>query len=252
MSENTFGQAIIQKIKQQALKPKPRWQFLLKDYFVWAVGITAVLIGGFAVAVILHMLVNSGWSIYQNMSGDLTKFVLATLPYFWLIFLGLFILVANYNIKHTKKGYRLSIVKLTLIIIVVSLIFGSFFYSIGLGQYLDYSLTDRMPFYRSLLRHRTDLWLKPEQGFLAGIITEIDSKYNFQLLDIDRMLWEVKADKNALMKQFNLEPGLHIKMIGEVTSPHEFEALRIMPDMSNPPQFFKKGLLRPPLPKPIH
>src|SRR3989339_797248 len=98
MSENNIPNQVLEKIKN--IKPTPRWQFLLRDYSV-------------------------------------LKFLLITLPYFWLVFLLLFLLAAYYNFKNTKQGYKFPFYKISLISILSSMLIGVFLYNLGIAQAIE-------------------------------------------------------------------------------------------------------------------
>src|SRR3989344_8809285 len=103
-----LGHKIIETIKDEGLRPKPRWQFLLKNYVLWGLTLLAILIGSLSFAVIIYMFVNSDWEVYALVADNITAYVFLILPYFWILFLALFALVAYYNLRHTKNGYRFS------------------------------------------------------------------------------------------------------------------------------------------------
>jgi heme/copper-type cytochrome/quinol oxidase subunit 2 len=106
MKTEELSQKVLETIKDKHLKPKPKWEFMLKNYIIWILSITSLVVGSFAFAVIIYMVRNSNWDLYQNLSGNLLGLILASLPYFWFIFLIIFILISYYNFRHTKSGYR--------------------------------------------------------------------------------------------------------------------------------------------------
>ena len=243
MPENNLGQKFLKAIKNKAIKPRPRWQFLLKDYLIWIIGAASLIIGSFAFAVILHMLVNNDWDVYQNINDSLAGFILVTLPYLWLVFLGLFIFVAHYNIKHTKKGYRFSLSRLIIGSILISVLLGTLFYSIGLGQALDDTLTDRVPFYRNFLNQRRRIWIQADQGLLAGIIIEVGSDNNFKIIDFNKKEWNVVGDELILKPGMELLPGMGIRMVGQKIDDNNFKAFRVMPALLHQPFMLKDRMM---------
>ena len=84
MSENNIPNQVLEKIKN--IRPTPRWQFLLRDYSVWILGAVSLALGSLSFSVVLFMLANNDWDIYSEISNSFFKFLLITLPYFWLVF----------------------------------------------------------------------------------------------------------------------------------------------------------------------
>ena len=225
-----LSQEVLKKIEEKHIKPKPRWTFLLKDYAVWILGALALFSGGLAFAVVIYMVKNNDWEVYKNINGSLPQFVVLTMPYFWLIFLAVFILVAHYNFKHTKTGYRYRLPAVIGVSIVLSIGLGGFLYGAGVGRAIDDVLSENAPgFYRVFVNRRLDMWARPERGLLLGLITTVNNPQEFELLDFERRTWAVSAFDAAMPPFIKIESGGRIKMIGEKTGENAFHAVMIMP-----------------------
>ena len=59
MEKENISKQVLEKIKDKKIKPKSKWEFLLKDYVWWFLGILALNIGGLAFSVIIYFLVNN-------------------------------------------------------------------------------------------------------------------------------------------------------------------------------------------------
>jgi len=221
-------------IKQQDITPTPRWQFLLKDYLVWTgAGITLAL-GSLAVPVIIHMLVANDWDVYVYLNGSLGQFILLTLPYFWMIFLLLFIALAYYNIRHTKGGYRYGMLYISIGSIAVSFVLGAALYGAGLGQVIDETLAQNVPFYEEWARPRHWLWLQNKHGLLAGTIVEIRDDTHFNLMDFRNKNWEVSYRMPVMHQPLPfMQNGIRIRAIGRRVDDTHFDARLLAP--FNPP-----------------
>ena len=103
---NDASKNILDKIKENKITPKPKWQFRLEQVGIWALAVLSLIIGAKAFAVIIFRLVNNDWEIREHLGRSLLNHALLTLPYLWIIVMVLFILLAYYNARHTKKGYR--------------------------------------------------------------------------------------------------------------------------------------------------
>lgn len=224
MSEKNISQEVLDKIKGS--KPKPKWKFLLKEYLVWFLGIISLILGALAFSTILYMFLHNDWDIYESVSGSLLGFIFYNLPYFWLIFLAIFIYVAHYYIRHTKSGYKFQFYKIIISSVAISIIFGSFFYNFGVGQAIDNLVAAKVPFYGKFINPRQQIWLKTDKGLLAGIIVQGDG-YSYTVRDINGNEWRVFIED----KDIPFEPSLGqpIRCLGEKIDDNTFEAHEILP-----------------------
>lgn len=224
--------SIVSKIKKEKIAPAPKWMFLAKNYSIWMLFILAVIIGGLAFAVILFLLTDNDWDIYKQLDKSFGEYLLLSLPYFWIIFLGLFSVAAFYNYKHTKKGYRQSPYLIVVASILASVVIGTVFFYAGLGSKIENIFADNFPYYENFTQHRMDVWNNPERGLLAGTITEADDKDNFILKDFEGKDWEIQSGSASWAGRVIFQEGEQIKIIGEKKNDNIFSAQQIRPWMS--------------------
>lgn len=226
MEEKNISQEILEKIKD--VKPKPRWQFLLKDYLVWFSASVSLVVSSFAFAVVIYMLIDNDWDIYTRISNSLLEFVFLTLPYFWLIFLGLFIVIAYYNFRHTKKGYKLPLSHVFLFSLLINILLGTFLYNVGVGQALDNLVAKNVPFYKHFINKRQAIWSKAEQGLLGGIVTSIDDQY-LVIEDIEGNIWTIKHFNTTTPNFLKLQVGQPVRIVGQKIDSENFEMHILLP-----------------------
>jgi len=229
MKKNNLSQNVLEKIKFRKIKPTPKWQFLLKDYVIWGAGIISVLVGAFAFAVILYMLVNNHWDIYQYATNSLTSYIFSTLPYYWLLFLSIFLVIAYLNIRHTSKGYKYNLNLIIVASIGVSVILGTIFYGIGLGQTIDNEFSKRMPIYKKFMQRDLGMWHKPGRGIIAGEVIEVIDKNNFILKSKKDINWQVNSGSVSYILIEEIIKGEELIIIGEKVSENKFKAIMIKP-----------------------
>ncbi|PWB38330.1 MAG: hypothetical protein C3F02_04975 [Parcubacteria group bacterium] len=247
-------QKVIENIKEQHLKPRPRWQFLAKDYVFWGLGFLAILIGGLTFAVIIYMFLNSDWEVYSLFSDTIAVHIFTVLPYFWILFLVLFVIVAYYNLRHTNKGYVFSLPKLIGAAVGLSMLLGVFWYNLGLGYTIDNILTDNVPFYgQHFSKHtqRAHLWQRPEEGFLVGVVSERQGD-TVWLNDFTGNVWRVTLADLEGPWLMEITSGSPVRLVGEVVGEDTFKALRLLPWImhGDRDQFFNRPL--PPRPERIY
>lgn len=220
---------ILHKIKEEHISPKPRWHFLLKNYVVWLAGGVALLIGAAAVSVMIYLFRFNDWEIYEETHKSLAEFFLLTLPYFWIIFLGLFVFIVYYNLKHTKNGYRYPLYIVILAPVALSICFGAVFFSFGWGEKIDSILGRQAPFYDIIINRHVDFWSQPNEGRLAGLIISEPIDSNFILLDRNQKEWViVLEEKNFLSPAEVVVIGQPVHLLGKVVGDNEFRTVRIM------------------------
>ncbi len=58
-----LAERVLGRITQEHLAPRPRWEFLLKNYAFWGLGVLAVLFGALAFSATLFEVRNVDWRL---------------------------------------------------------------------------------------------------------------------------------------------------------------------------------------------
>jgi len=227
IEDKKFIQEILGKIKKENIAPKPKWFFLLKNYAVWSLGFLSLIIGGAAFSVVIYLVRYNDWDVYEQLDENFVSFILLTMPYFWILFLALFIYIVLYDIKHTKKGYRYSLPVILTGNIAVSMVLGVLFYKIGVSQALDDILGEKAPLYSQIINRQMDYWSQPEDGRLSGLVVDIVSGEKFILVDLSQKEWNVNKGADGVIVGIKL--GAPIRVLGKKISEDIFEADVILP-----------------------
>ena len=222
VSQKVFGE-----IKGKNIKPKPKWEFLMKDYFLWFLGIASLIIGAFAFSVTLYMFENNDWDVYEHINNSFFEFALATLPYFWIVCIAAFILAARYNFWHTKKGYKRHLYLIIIGGVALSIMLGACLHSIGAGQLIDNALSKNAPFYNSLINKREMTWARPEKGLLAGVVISGDNYQHFWIRDFAGKDWNIDGEGAAVMPRAEIEKDSKVRIVGEKLNGNNFKAHKI-------------------------
>jgi hypothetical protein len=241
--KDIFTDKLLGAIKKDNLSPRPRWQFLLKNYIIYITGALALLIGAVAVSVIIYLVKFNDWGFYYHTKKTFLEFFFLTAPYFWILFLGLFIFIVYYNFKHTPKGYRYPSWALVLASIVLSIFLGIAFFALGLGEKIDDTLGRRAPFYSHIFNRQIDFWSQPDQGRLSGIIIGQGEEKTFILIDRELKEWSVSLSATSSLNGFDNNVFIKhpVRLIGRQTEDGSFMAERIF-RASRPGQGFFKEL----------
>jgi len=96
------------------------------------------------------MILRPGWAVPIVKTG-LFRRILVNIPYFWIFILSIFLFLAYYNFKHTKKGYRFSEYLIISFIILVSILFGVIAHGVGMGARIEGATFRKFPPYRKIM-----------------------------------------------------------------------------------------------------
>lgn len=235
--QSDLGQTIIDKIKSESLSPKPRWHFLLREWLVWTFGAFALIVGAASVAVMRYLAENSTWEMSSACGQTFAGWLLLSLPYFWLLLLGLFLWLLYFNLKHTKNGYRYPMIYVALAALFASILLGLAFYTLGVGRLIDGVLGRKAPFYAHVFNPHVDFWSAPEEGRLAGLVVAHTADDNSLIL-IDRERGEWIVTYNSHDDSF-IVIGQPLRALGSIAGEHRFEAIKLM-RMTPGREFFQR------------
>ncbi|NTU98981.1 cytochrome c maturation protein CcmE, partial [Candidatus Falkowbacteria bacterium] len=242
--DNNFDSGLLNKIKEDKLKPKPLWHFLLKNYVVWLLGIFSLLFGSISVSLFLYLSRPSDFGLYNRAGGEFWQGIMLAIPFFWLICSAVFIFGVIYNIKHTKRGYQYSPLVLLSAIIVLSVLLGTAINFVGAGKAIDGQLGRHAPFYNDFMNPRINFWSNPSEGRLAGLVVERQSTSTFRIVDKENKEWTVVLDSSLpgdLGESIPVNAPSHF--LGKVVGGDVFEAKEVLPPMPGDDFFhrFKGG-----------
>lgn len=224
---------VLEKIKEEKIEPKPRWQFLLKDCFVWIAFAISVVIGAIAFCVILDAFTDNDWDVYKYAIENPLERIMISLPFIWIVVLILFLGLAYYNYKNTKSGYRHEAYVIFGLSIATGIIFGAVFhFGFGMGEKAEDFLAENLPFYNKINSHcsNREVWLQPEKGLLAGEILSVSAPDNFDLEDFSGMSWKIEKNEDVIIRGNSaLYEKEEVKIIGEKEKDYIFHAIEIRP-----------------------
>ena len=225
MENKNISQIALERIKVEGIKPISSKVFSIKRVLFWVVVIISLIIGAFTFSLILSALFNNDWDLYNRFGFN---FILKTLPYFWFISLILFIILGEYYYRKTLLGYRHTIIVIVLVYMISTVFFGSIFYLIKVGDFIEQSLTDKAPCCSGFILNRYVIWSQPEEGLLSGRIIRIGEN-EIGVLDMNNYVWIVYTKGAFTRGQVEIEIGERIKIIGDKISDKIFNAEEIRP-----------------------
>jgi len=212
--EDDIIKKTIAQIEEQKISPQPKWHFLLKDYTFWVFLGASIILGAVSVSIILFLLTSYDWDIYQYLHTSLLGYVLMSVPYLWVAILVIFTLVAYYNFKHTKTGYRHSAHAMVLISIFLSFIIGTTFFFVGFCSDIHGTFSRHIPFYNNLIFDKNDVWDNASNGLLGGVIVDIRADGSFLLKDFKGNIWQIAYGRSDDLGRWPIALGMNVKLLG--------------------------------------
>lgn len=227
MSEK--AKEIFENIKEKKIKPASKWKFILRDYFLWSFFGVATLVGAVAMSVIIFIIKDNDWDIYEYLDKSFLSYILILMPYFWIIILFVLAYLAYFNYKQTRKGYKINPYWVILGSILVSVVLGILLFNLKIGSQIDKNLSGKIPFYRSNEIYKENFWSNPERGLLSGEIVDIKEDDHFAIRDLNYQDWEVTGKDILWKDRVNKVSGERVKIIGAYLGENKFEAKEVRP-----------------------
>ncbi|TLU88549.1 MAG: hypothetical protein FDX30_00525 [Chlorobium sp.] len=233
MPEDRSG-SILQEIEKRNVEPIPRWHFYIRHFAFWTLATISVLTGSLAMATAIYVFLDNDFTedqrvIHQYLTEQpVIADIIKSIPYIWIAALALFILVAYYGFRHTKRGYRYPTVKVIAGSLLVSL-----FISLGLnitdvGGIIHHYLIENVHAYNKLIYSNEHRWSQSEKGRLGGRIISYDKQNGLVILrNFRKCTWRVDIRKAEIQAGTIVEPGKYVKITGLKTGNRQFEAHEI-------------------------
>lgn len=223
MNSEKFAHNILEKIKEKKVQPKSKWHFLLKDSVVWLLGGIALFVGAVAVAVMIYIMRTHDFELYSYVHEGSFKMYLVAIPYVWLILFIAFIVLADYQIRQTKQGYKYSLHTLIISGLLLSSLLGVLLYHIGFAEYLDEQLSEYSQAYREYVNPNFFMF-EDDEHILFGKVMKVDEG-QFTLREPDGKEWFVELSYNIPIRK-----GMRVRVIGKLGEEENiFEAEIVRP-----------------------
>ncbi len=219
---------IMDSIKSESIRPKPKWTFSVRNFLVWFAFVTAVAIGAASFSIILLVLKHTDFILTDHILHSRIEMFLGLLPFIWLALLTAGLILAVLILSKTWKGYKFSILNLLLINCLFSIAIGTFYFLGGGAQKLESAFSINIASYESLQERKVKIWSNPEVGMLSGLIEEV-SDTTMRLQDFNNKIWDIHLSHAFIAPPVNLQPGEKIKIVGTKDGPNKFMASEIRP-----------------------
>lgn len=238
--EKDSSKKIIEKIKQEEIKPISETQLRWKNYAFWIAWAAVIVLGSMFFSLILLDLSDVSFDFWRKMPAGRPIFVLfRTAPFLWLALLALAMVIGYLAFRKTKKGYRYNnLIVIGLVVIFVGAL-GLVIHWSRANSGLEKGLLKKFPKHKNLIMMRESRMEMPEEGILGGLVVSVDSS-KIILRSFRNNEWEVLVTKNTQIKRTgDIKKDIQIMVIGKKIDENTFEAIIIRvikrpPEMMNP------------------
>lgn len=217
---------ILKRIEDAGVRPISRRYFSLRNLGMWLLAALSTLVGSLAVSSIIFRVVNISRVLPPGIGNPSLPLIVRLMPFLWVMLLLLFSFFALREIRATKRGYRYEFPALVLSLLLASCVLGIAFYATGVGARLDLFTARHAPFLAELEHEQREQWMRPEHGFLVGVVTDTADD-TFVLRDPRNTSWTVliEDDVSTTSIKRSMRVGVRGGMVNE--KDHIFRACDI-------------------------
>jgi len=227
-----FAVSVLRRIKKEKIEMIPRWQFSAREVFFWFFVGLSIMTGSVFFSIILLHSLQIDIAIAVRASGGIVRHIIAFAPYLWLFLLIIVTLLAWYNFKKTKRGYKYSYVLILMGSILASGVIGLLLYFGGAAQHAErYALQFGGQYYKGAVQRRETMWHQPERGLLSGVPlgTLVSGSDEFALVDTEGITWMINSADITEEERAIIAVAAKVAIIGTMVSESKFTACRIIP-----------------------
>ncbi|MEZ4104364.1 MAG: hypothetical protein R3B60_03700 [Candidatus Paceibacterota bacterium] len=215
--EKDLKTSVLERLKENDLNPRPKAFFLVKEIIFWFFWFLSTGVGAIAVAITLFVIGYRQYALYEATHDNFLTFMVEVLPFLWFFLLFLMIILATYNIRHTKRGYRYSLLVVVGLSVGVSFVGGVLLQTSGIGFSADRWLGHYISLYNSQEKIELRLWQSPVAGRIIGQVYEMNNDNSEALfVDIYNTRWGLvttELDDDDIKR---LGTGQNVKVVGQV------------------------------------
>jgi len=205
----SISDKVLDKIKKEHIRPRPRWQFWLRDGGQWAGFVMLLLLAAFALGLLWYFWSDGPW-LHGGRSMGL---FFGPMPLALLGLVALGWVLASIDFSSTGRGYRYPLIKIGAALLLLAVVSGWALNFLGVSQRMDRAFSNS-PLYQDRESYMKNVWQRPSEGLLAGEISSVGTDGRFTFRDFDGRDWLV--DGSGAVWRHGLVPaiGARVKLIG--------------------------------------
>ncbi|MBP6881019.1 MAG: hypothetical protein KBC35_00110 [Candidatus Pacebacteria bacterium] len=225
--------SLLKRIESENVCPHSRLFFQGREMMVWSLWLLSVVVGSFAIAVTMFVVVHGQYAFYEATHENFLTFIVEALPYLWIVTFAVMVYAAVYNIRHTKRGYKYPLWMIMTSSVVLSFAGGSALQLFGFGYDLDELFGRHMMLYTSQQKFEQRLWQDPDEGRLLGVqtYTTLSPTTTVIFKDVEGRTWTMNISELPIQDREVLGMERVVRLIGKATSdvPRQFHVCGVFP-----------------------
>ena len=224
---------LLNKIRDEKIQPRPRWEFQLQEFGRWGAYILFLFLGCLSFSVILYAVSESDFDLLSHLAHSRVEFFLVAFPFFWLLTLSIFLIVAIWSFNSTSKAYKQPLIKWMGLNTALSICLGTLLFMGGGGRWIEHKFGNAIASYQSIYEKKVNIWSQPQLGLLSGKIISYNDE-QIQILDFNNNKWLIEINQAHIAPSVTLAEGKLIKIKGVKLIDNHFKAQNIKPWGGNP------------------
>lgn len=225
---------LFERIEAESITPTPKMKFMVTEWGIWLVWGLTVFFGATALAISGYVALSAQYALYEATHENFLTFMVAVIPYIWVVLFALMTYISVYEIKNTKHGYRYSTIFILGSNVIFTVLGAVLLHCLGLGYTLDKKLGEQIGMYMSLDKKEQLMWQKPSEGRLVGVleprsISADGEEVIIHFKDIKGALWRLSIDELNERERVLLSRDLPVRLLGTTTSDFSFHVCGVFP-----------------------
>ena len=218
--ERSCKDSVMNRIEGEGICPRPKSYFTRHEALVWGLWMLSIVIGALAVAIMFFAFVHHQFALYEATHESFGTFLIDALPYLWISAFALMAVVAVYNLRHTKHGYRYPIWQIVVSSLVLSVAGGTALHFLGFGYVVDHALGQEMSRYPSQEKLEARLWQSPDDGRLLGRVTKQMQPPSMltTFTDVNGLKWMLDTRELSESERELLFSEKNVKLVGVISN----------------------------------
>jgi len=222
MSHHDLSKKILHTIEEKNITPKSKWFFVLKNFIFWGLFILTFFLVSILFTAIFFHLSYLDFSMVEQTGGSKIMHFFLYFPYISFLFILVVLLFALEDLLHTRYGYRIPLSRIVPGFLIFSMLMGAI-----ATHYLDPIRVEEgiqdltFGLYRPGILRRKQMWVRPEQGVLAGVPLALQEN-EMSLIDFSGKTWYVDMYGFVPLEEEALPE--YIAVVGEKIGENTFRA----------------------------
>lgn len=222
---------IIEIIKKERITPTPRWIIIAKNTAFWILLGSMGIIGAIFLSLGLIDILDIGPEIFRSFGLQHPPlFLFFSTPIIWISLFGIAVLFGVLTFRNTKRGYRYRTIFVGSLITLAILTATLLAHFTRIDERIDRAFENRTPeMFRGILPPRASRWSSPQDGALAGKITDVQSD-SFLLQTPSAEAWTIQVNGNTrISPRARIQSGEDVLVLGTPGKNNAIQALFIRP-----------------------